>query len=262
MGNKEAAIDLNCDMGESFGVYELGMDDQVIEFISSANIACGFHAGDHNVMKKTVGLAAQNEVGIGAHPSLPDLNGFGRRKMDISPEEVRNILTYQIGALSAFARSEDYTLQHVKPHGALYNMAAENYELAAAAAEAVKNIDDGLIFVALANSELLRAARDVGLDVACEAFADRAYTSDGTLASRSLAGAVIEDAEKIKSRVVKMVKDNEVKTIDDKIIEVEPDTICVHGDNPEALEIVRELVQTLQDSSIKIKPMRDILKKN
>ena len=252
-------IDLNCDMGESFGVYKLGMDEEVINYISSANIACGFHAGDHNVMQTTVRIAAENEAGIGAHPAFPDLNGFGRRKMDIDLEEIKNLITYQIGSLSAFAKARNRELQHVKPHGALYNMASSNYDLAAAAAEAVKKIDEDLIFVALGGTKLYKAAEDIGLRVAFEAFADRAYSEDGTLASRSEEGAVLEDSRVIKKRVVKMITENEVRTISGNVISVNPDTICVHGDNPEALEIVREVVKEIKKSGIEIKPMAEFL---
>ncbi len=252
-------IDLNCDMGESFGVYELGMDEEVIKYVSSANIACGFHAGDHNVMEKTVSLASKHNAGIGAHPALPDLNGFGRREMDIAPAEIKNLLKYQIGALSAFARSAGKKIQHVKPHGALYNMASRNYEIAAAAAEAVREIDENLIFVALGGTELYRAAESKGLRVAFEAFADRAYNEDGTLASRSREGAVLENSEKINKRVIKMIKEGRVKTISGDVISVNPDTICVHGDNPEALKIVKKLVGGIEEAGIKIKPLAEHL---
>lgn len=257
--SKKGIIDINCDMGESFGIYKLGMDDKIIEYVTSANIACGFHAGDHNVMKDTVEIAINSETGIGAHPGFPDMPGFGRRKMDIKGEELKNLLVYQIGALSAFAKARGKKLQHVKPHGALYNMASSNYEMAKIVAESVKNVNNNLILVALGGSTLYKAAEDIGLRVAFEAFADRVYADDGTLASRSKEGAVIENSGEISRRVVRMIKEGRAETITGNVIEMEPDTICVHGDNPEALKIVKDLVKNLHNAGINILPMGEFL---
>lgn len=255
----EYQVDINCDMGESFGVYKLGLDEEVIKFISSANIACGFHAGDPSVMNKTVEIAVENNVAVGAHPGFPDLNGFGRRKIDMDPKEVKEILMYQIGALKAFATANNINLQHVKPHGALYNMASKNEELAQAIAEAIQAIDDNIIFVALAGSSLYMQAKKQGLRAASEVFADRAYNADGTLVSRKFEGAVIEDPVKVKKRVLRMVKEGEVETYNGEIIEVKADTICVHGDNPAAVELVQELNTYLEDNSVNIVSMEDFV---
>src|SRR6056297_2682261 len=189
----EYKVDINCDMGESFGVYNLGMDEEIIKYISSANIACGFHAGDPSVMDETVKMAVEQEVMVGAHPSFRDLVGFGRRKIEIEPKEVKKIMIYQIGALQAFAKAYNLKLQHVKPHGSLNNMASTDYDLALAIAEAIKEVDENLMFVALGGSAMYKAANNLDLRVASEVFADRAYNLDGTLVSRKIKGAVIED---------------------------------------------------------------------
>ncbi len=252
-------VDINCDMGESFGVYNLGLDKEVIKYISSANIACGFHAGDPSVMDKTVKMAAENGVMVGAHPSFRDLVGFGRRKIQLEPEEVRQIMIYQIGALKAFAQAHNLKLQHVKPHGALNNMASTDDKLALAIAEAIKEVDEDLIFVALGGSAMYSAANEIGLRAASEVFADRAYNLDGTLVSRKFEGAVIEDPVAVKERVLRMVKEGEVETIDGKLLEVEADTVCVHGDNPSAIDLVRELTSELKKNNVDILPMDEIV---
>ena len=252
-------VDINCDMGESFGVYNLGMDEEIIKYISSANIACGFHAGDPTVMDQTVKMAAENEVMVGAHPSFKDLEGFGRRKIELEPEEVRQIMVYQIGALKAFAASYGLKLQHVKPHGALNNMASTDKDLAIAIAKAIKEVDDELIFVALGGSAMYNAAKEVGIKAASEVFADRAYNLDGTLVSRKYEGAVIEDSVQVKKRVLRMVKEGEVETINGEILEVKADTVCVHGDNPAAIDLVRELTSSMKKNNVEIKAMREIL---
>jgi UPF0271 protein len=252
-------VDINCDMGESFGAYTLGMDEEIIKYISSANIACGFHAGDPHVMDHTVELAAKGDVSVGVHPSFNDLVGFGRRKIDMDPEKVKNIMTYQIGALDAFARSHGLNLQHVKPHGALNNMASTDYNLARAIAQAIKEVDQGLIFVALGGSAMYKAAQDQGLRAASEVFADRAYNKDGTLVSRKYEGAVLEDSAVVKERVLRMVKDGEVETINGELLKVKPDTVCVHGDNPAAVELVQKVTSDLKNNNVKITPMRAIV---
>lgn len=245
-------IDLNCDLGESFGAYTLGMDKEVLKYISSANIACGWHAGDSVVMEKTVKLAKENGVGIGAHPGYPDLIGFGRRELNATPAEVKTYIKYQIGALQAFAQSENVCLTHVKPHGALYNTAAKNYKIALAIAEGIKEVDPTLIFMGLANSEMIKAGKDIGLKVANEVFADRAYNSDGTLVARSLPGAVIHDKDEAIKRIIKMVKEGKVTAITGEEIDITVDSICIHGDNPEAVEFAKSINSALSKESVSI----------
>jgi len=248
-------VDLNSDLGESFGAYTIGMDSEVLKYISSANIACGWHAGDSMVMAKTVKLAKENNVKIGAHPGYPDLVAFGRRNMSVTPEELKTYVKYQVGALMAFVKAEGLILQHVKPHGAMYNMAGKDYKLALAIAEAIKEVDDQLIFMALANSEMIRAGKDVGLRVCNEVFADRAYNEDGSLVARSLAGAVIHDKEIAIQRVVKMVKEGKVTTITGKDIEINAESICIHGDNPEALIFAKNIKEALEKEGVEIKSL-------
>ncbi|MDP0489032.1 MAG: 5-oxoprolinase subunit PxpA [Fusobacterium sp. JB020] len=245
-------IDLNCDLGESFGVYKIGMDEEVLKYISSANVACGWHAGDSVVMGKTVELAKKNNVAVGAHPGFPDLVGFGRRTLNVSPKELKSYVKYQVGALLAFTKSEGLKMQHVKPHGAMYNMAAKDYNLALAIAEAIKEVDDSLILMGLANSEMIRAGKDVGIKVANEVFADRAYNDDGTLVSRALEGAVIHDKDLAISRVIRMVKEGKVESINGKDIDLVPQSICIHGDNPEALEFAKNIREALVKEGIEI----------
>ena len=250
-----AKIDLNCDLGESFGAYKIGMDDKVIPLISSCNIACGFHASDPVVMKKTVQMAIESGIGIGAHPGYPDLMGFGRRNLQISPAEAGAYITYQLGALHAFVRSAGGKLQHVKPHGALYNTAARDYKLALAIAEAVKAFDPDLILMGLSGSESIRAAQDTGLAVAREVFADRAYMPDGSLMPRSMEGAVIHDEEVAIRRVIRMVKEHVVTASDGRDIEIIPDSICVHGDNVKALAFVTRIRAALEAEGIQVAPL-------
>ena len=253
-------IDINCDMGESFGVYRIGCDSEVIKHISSANVACGFHGGDPLVMRRTVRLAKESNVAVGAHPSFPDLLGFGRRNMTLSREEARDYMTYQIGALRAFCDSERVQLQHVKPHGALYNMAAEDPDLAGAIIESVKGLNQELIFVVLANSKMQKIAEEVGLKVAREAFADRAYTPNGTLVSRKVPGAVLNDVNQIGARVIKIVKESKAFSTDGKTVDLgRVDSICVHGDNPEAVNITLAISTALTKEGIQLRPMREFL---
>ena len=245
-------IDLNCDLGESFGNYKIGMDEEVIPLISSANIACGFHASDPVVMSRTVRLAKENGVSIGAHPGLPDLMGFGRRNMDIKPQEAKAYVQYQIGALSAFCKAQGVPLVHVKPHGALYNMAGRDYKLAKAICEGIFEVDSKLILLALSGSQMIKAAEDVGLRAASEVFADRAYEEDGSLVSRSKPGAVITDEAEAIKRVVRMAKEGKVTSITGKDIAIKADSVCVHGDNANALRLVRKIRSSLTDSGIRI----------
>lgn len=253
-------VDLNSDIGESFGNYKLGLDEEVIQHISSANIACGWHAGDPVVMEKTVEIAAKKGVAVGAHPGYPDLMGFGRREMVVTAEEAKAYVKYQIGALWGFAKSKGVKIQHIKPHGALYNMAAINPTLAKAIAEAVYEVDPNMILVGLANSELIKAGKEVGLKVANEVFADRAYNPDGTLVSRKLEGAVIHDPDKAMARVVRMVKEGKVEAINGEDIEIQADTICVHGDNPQAVAFVDAIRRTLEDEGIQVAAMEEFIK--
>jgi len=253
-------VDLNSDIGESFGDYKMGLDENVAKHISSANIACGFHAGDPMVMEKTVEIALRENIAIGAHPGYPDLMGFGRREMKVSAKEAKNYIKYQIGALWAFTESRGVKLQHVKTHGAFYNMAAKDAVLAKAIAEAIYEVDKNLILVGLANSELTKAGNEVGLKVANEVFADRAYNSDGTLVSRNKEGAVIHDKGMAIARVLRMVKEGKVESITGEDIDIQADTICVHGDNPQAVEFVEEIRKTLEKEGIEIVPMGDFIK--
>lgn len=248
-----AVIDLNCDLGESFGVYKIGNDKEVLQYISSANIACGYHAGDHNVMMETVELALKNEVQIGAHPGFPDLAGFGRRAMEVTPREIYNLTIYQIGALSAVARVKDTRVAHVKPHGALYNMAAKNRLLADAIAQAVADVDRNMVLFGLAGSELIKAGQAKGLYVAEEVFADRTYQADGTLTPRSEANSMVHDTSLAVARIIRMVKDGKVTAVDGAEVLIKADTICVHGDEPKALEFVRDLRNALYAEDISIR---------
>jgi 5-oxoprolinase (ATP-hydrolysing) subunit A len=252
-------VDLNSDVGESYGAYKLGLDEEVLKHVSSVNIACGWHAGDPMVMEKTIALAKQNKLGIGAHPGYPDLIGFGRRNMDVTPMEARNYLIYQIGALAAFAQAAETSLQHVKLHGALYNMVSADAALAREVAKAIYDVDKRLIVLALAGSELVKAARELGLKVAEEVFADRAYNSDGSLVSRKLTGSVIHDKELAIERVKRMVTEGKIAAIDGTDIQINADSICVHGDNPEAVYFVKLIRERLEADGIQIKPIKEFI---
>lgn len=253
----KSKIDFNCDMGESFGMYEMGLDEKIIPYITSANIACGFHAGDPNWMNETVKLAEKNKVGIGAHPSFPDLKGFGRRNMNLSSQEVKNDLKYQIGALTAFTK--DKKLQHVKPHGAMYNQSVNDPDLSRAICEAILETDENIILIALANSKWIKIAKEMGLKVAREIFADRALNSDGSLVSRSIEGSVIHEADVVIDRSIKMINQGSVKTIDGKEIEVEADSICLHSDTPGSVEMAKLLNIELQKNGIETSKIADLV---
>ncbi|MFZ5648026.1 MAG: 5-oxoprolinase subunit PxpA [Bacillota bacterium] len=250
-------IDVNCDMGEGFGVYSLGFDEEVIPYVSSINVACGFHASDPENIWKTVRLAKKFGVAVGAHPSYPDLVGFGRRHMAVSPEQVKADVIYQVGAVAAFCRAEGMALQHVKAHGALYNAAEKDIAVALAVAEAVKAVNPGLIMVCLAGSAMVEAAVKTGIKYVEEAFADRAYTSGGALAPRSQAGAVITDVGTVASRVVSMVKDGGVMSIDGKWVNIKAQTVCVHGDTPGAAGMVKAVRLALEENSIGVSSFGD-----
>ncbi|MCR4953130.1 MAG: LamB/YcsF family protein [Treponema sp.] len=245
-------IDLNCDLGESFGNYKIGMDEEVIKFISSANIACGFHASDPLVMAKTVELAKENRVKVGAHPGFPDLVGFGRRNINVSSAELKTMVQYQIGALNAFCIAKGVKMNHVKPHGAMYNMAAKDVNLATSIAEGIAEVDSSLILLGLSGSQLISAAKQVGLKTAAEVFADRAYEEDGSLVARTKPGAVITNEDEVIERVIRMIKSGCVKSITGKEIPIQPDSICVHGDNPKALNFVKMIRERLLQENIKI----------
>lgn len=254
---RHTGIDLNSDVGESFGAYTLGLDAEVVPLVSSANIACGYHAGDPAVMRRTVALALKHGVGLGAHPGLPDLVGFGRRNMDVSLEEIRDFVACQIGALQAVATIQGARLRHVKPHGALYNMAVQNPDIWDAVAEVMAGIDPALILFVLAGSDrsaLETIGRRRGIRIAYEFFADRAYNSDGSLVSRKLPGAVIHDHEVVAAKVLKLVTEARVTAIDGSDIELHADTICVHGDNPEALRLVKRIREALAGAGMRIAP--------
>ncbi len=252
-----AKIDFNCDMGESFGMYKMGFDEEVIKHITSANIACGFHAGDPMWMRHTVDLAQRHGVAIGAHPSFPDLNGFGRRNMVVSADEAKNDVTYQVGALQAF--TADKRLQHVKPHGAMYNMAVNDASLAQAICESILEIDPDMILVALAGSRWLDIAEDMGLKVAREIFADRALNADGTLVSRSQPGSVIHDTAEVVERSLRMVTEGKATAITGEQIDVQADSLCLHGDTPGAVEMAAALKRELEAADVEILPLAKIL---
>jgi len=252
-------IDLNCDMGESFGAYTLGLDEQVIKYISSANVACGWHAGDPTVMDRTVRLAAAHGVGIGAHPGLPDLMGFGRRQMDCTPTEIRNYVIYQIGALKAFCTANGVKMRHVKPHGALHLAAAENKEVAKAIVEAVANVGPELMCLALAGPKgefMNEACSKAGLQVVREAFPDRSYTAEGMLTPRRSPGAVLSDPTEVAARALMIAKESRIKAYDGTLISLDAQTICVHGDNPTAVDLVRGIHLLLESEGVAIRPMR------
>ncbi len=251
-------IDLNCDMGESFGAYRLGRDEEAIRHVTSANVACGWHAGDPAVMDRTVALAAAHGVGVGAHPGYPDLLGFGRRNLDCTPEELRQYVVYQVGALQGFCRVHGVPLRHVKPHGALYLTAVEDEAVARAVAQAVVSVDPELRFVALAGAKgevMRRVGAEVGLRVVYEAFPDRAYTPGGTLLSRRLPGAVIQDPEEVARRALRMATEGTVVAVDGTAVPLEAQTLCVHGDTPTAVELVKIIRETLEGAGVRVLPM-------
>ena len=234
-------IDLNCDMGESYGAWKMGADEAIMPLITSANIAAGFHAGDPATIRRTVGMAVKHGVAIGAHPSLPDLAGFGRRVMQVSPQEVYDLVLYQAGAVEAFARAAGSRLHHVKCHGALYNMSAMNDELSDAIARAVRDLGGGVQLYALSNSRMMDAGRKHGVTTVGEVFADRGYMDDGTLAPRGQPGGMIEDAAQSVAQVLSMVDDGVVVSLSGKRVPVSPGTLCLHGDQPGAVAFARAL---------------------
>lgn len=253
-------VDLNSDIGESFGAYTMGMDEEVIKYVTSINVACGFHAGDPLIMDRTVAMAKEYGVEVGAHPGYPDLLGFGRRKMDITPEEARSYMLYQLGALSAFAQAHGLTLQHMKLHGGFYNTACNDEKLANAVLDAIEDYDPKIILMVLSGSYIAQEGKRRGLLVSQEVFADRGYNEDKTLVNRKLPGAFVKDPEEAIPRVVKMIKEGKVEAVNGKEIEIVADSICVHGDNPKAMEFVRSIRQGLKDEGIKIAPIRTFIR--
>jgi 5-oxoprolinase (ATP-hydrolysing) subunit A len=245
-------VDLNCDMGESFGAYKIGADEQLLEYVTSANIACGFHAGDPSTMRRTVRMAMAKQVAVGAHPGYPDLLGFGRRSLDTTPQEVYDMTVYQIGALAAFVKAEGGRLHHVKPHGALYNTAAREPKIAEAIAEAVYRVDPELILFGLSGSALIDAAQRIGLRVANEVFADRTYQADGSLTPRSEAGALINDEEAAVEQVLYMVREGKVRRLQGADVDISADTVCIHGDGANAVAFAKRLRESLQRAGIAV----------
>jgi len=250
------SIDINSDLGESFGNYEMGNDPLLMEFISSANIACGYHAGDFITMRRTVLLCLEAGVSIGAHPSYPDLQGFGRRNIEFTPEEIYSMVLYQTGALKCITEAEGGILRHVKPHGAMYNNATDNSAKASAIAEAVRKAGDDLILLCLAGSAMEDAAVKTGLRYATEAFSDRQYDSRGRLIPRGYKDAVIHNPEVCASRVLDMVTKKRIITIDSNFLSINPDSICVHGDTKGAIEILKAIRGVLERSGVPVKPFK------
>jgi UPF0271 protein len=245
-------IDLNCDMGESYGAWKMGADADVMPYITSANIACGFHAGDPATIRKTVKLAVDAGVAIGAHPSLPDLMGFGRRAMKVSPQDMYDLVVYQAGAVEAFARAAGAKLHHVKCHGALYNMAAMDEGLSDAMVRAVKDLGSGVILYCLSQSKNFQLAKKANVPVAGEVFADRGYSDDGTLAPRDRPGGMIEDPQASVKQVLGMIEEGYVTSLSGKRVPVAPDTLCLHGDQPGAVTFAKKLRETFKERGISV----------
>ena len=248
-------VDINSDVGESFGAYSIGHDTGLMKSITSANIAAGFHAGDPSVLRATIRTAKAHGVAVGAHPGFPDMVGFGRRELNVTAREAEDLVLYQVAAVAGMASAEGMRIQHVKPHGALFNMAVRNAELAAAIARAVAAFDPMLLLFGLPGSEILKAGRSEGLRVAAEVFADRAYEPDGSLASRRKPGSVIHDAEMVVERAVRMVKDHTVVAIDGSVVPLQADTICVHGDTPGSDDLAASIRVGLERAGITVKPV-------
>lgn len=246
-------IDLNADVGEGAAGGALGQDPALMRQITSANVACGFHAGDPGIMRATVALAREHGVAVGAHPGFPDLAGFGRRELEVAPRDVEDFVVYQVGALAAIAAAQGVRLQHVKPHGALFNMAVRDAALADAIARATALIDRSMMLFGLPGSEIIAAGRRAGLRTACEAFADRAYQPDGTLVPRQQSGAVIHEPDVVVQRAVRMVREGTVEAIDGARVALTVDTICVHGDTPGAAELAARIREALEQAGVEVK---------
>jgi UPF0271 protein len=249
-------IDINCDLGESYGVFKIGNDEKIMPHITSANIACGFHAGDPTTIARTINIAKKCKVAVGAHPGYLDIIGFGRREMQLTSEEAKNYTLYQVSALQGFAKAANLNLQHVKPHGALYNMAVKDEKLSNAIVKAIKALDTGLIVFAPPNSTLSETAAKNRLRVAHEFFADRAYNPDGSLVSRNKSNAIIHDPKKVVERVVKAVEDGTIVAANGEVLDIgKVHTVCVHGDTPTAPEIVETIKKGLIRAGIEVKPV-------
>lgn len=255
----KAVVDLNSDLGEGFGAYTMGMDREVFKYVTSANIACGYHAGDPITMARTVKLAMENGVMIGAHPGYPDLMGFGRRDIDVTREEAKAYMIYQLGALEALARLAGGKLQHMKLHGAFYNRASRDKKMAEGVVEGLLEYNKDIILLALGGSLLARLGEEKGLKVAHEVFADRAYNRDGTLVDRKLEGAMIHDQREALERVRRMVIEKKVQSIEGEDIEIRADSICVHGDNPQAVQFVKDIREGLEKDGIRIAPLETFI---
>ncbi len=253
-------VDLNSDIGEGYGAYKMGMDEEIMKCVTSVNIACGWHAGDPLIMVKTIKIAKANEVAIGAHPGYPDLLGFGRRKMVVTPEEAKAYMLYQLGALSAFAKTNGKKIQHMKLHGAFYNMAAVEKNLADAVLDGIEEFDKNIIVMTLSGSYMAQEAKRRGMRVAEEVFADRGYNADGTLVNRALPGAFVKDPEEAIARVIKMVKTKKVTAVNGEEIDINADSICVHGDNPKAIEFVDRIRKSLIENGIEVKSLDEFIK--
>lgn len=252
------SVNLNADMGEGFGAYDIGDDDAILKIIGSANIACGFHAGDPLTMRRVVQRAKEEGVSIGAHPGFNDLWGFGRRRIDMRADDLENLIAYQIGALQAMAAFAGEKVSHVKPHGALNNMAAENADYAMAIGRAIKAVDPNLIYVALSGSEMEIAAEKLGLPLAREGFCDRLYEDDGNLTSRKVPGSVIKDPAQAARQVVHMVVEGEIISRNGKRIPRQVDTLCVHGDEPTAIALARTVREALEAAGVKVIPLTEM----
>ncbi|EHO76110.1 UPF0271 protein [Fusobacterium animalis F0419] len=253
-------VDLNSDIGEGYGAYKLGMDEEIMKCVTSVNCACGWHAGDPLIMDKTIKIAKENNVAVGAHPGYPDLLGFGRRKMIVTPAEARAYMLYQLGALNAFAKANGTKLQHIKLHGAFYNMAAVEKDLANAVLDGIEQFDKDIIVMTLSGSYMAKEGKRRGLKVAEEVFADRGYNSDGTLVNRSLPGAFVKDPDEAIARVIKMVKIKKVTAVNGEEIDIAADSICVHGDNPKAIEFVDRIRKSLITDGIEVKSLYEFIK--
>ncbi|MFA5449831.1 MAG: 5-oxoprolinase subunit PxpA [Clostridia bacterium] len=252
-------IDLNCDLGEGFGSYNMGQDADIIPLITSANIACGAHASDPIIMSRTVAMCKAAGVAVGAHPGFFDLMGFGRRNIDVTPAEAKAYVQYQMGALQAFCTANNMRLSHIKPHGALYNMAGKDIDLALAICEGIKEIDNNLILLGLSGSKMLDAAKKIGLRAACEVFADRGYEEDGSLVKRGKAGAMITNENEAVERVVRMVTEGKVRAVSGKDINIKADSVCVHGDGEKALEFVKKISKALCGAGVKLCSLNEIV---
>lgn len=257
--NQTLRVDLNADVGESFGARRIGDDEPIFRYVTSANVACGIHAGDPSIIAATIKAATTHNVSVGAHPSYPDTTGFGRTSIEIAPDDLQSAILYQVGAVAAIARSLGVKIAHVKPHGALYNDAAKSPALAAAVARSVAAFDSELILVGLAGSHSITAAKAAGLRTAAEAFCDRAYESDGSLRSRSQPGAVLEDPKRAASQAVEIVVRKQVRAANDRLVQVEAQTLCIHGDGPNATEMASAVRSALTGAGVRIAPLEEVL---